>query len=30
MEMWKKEGLNFTRDLLEAFVAEKVSEPSPK
>lgn len=30
MEIWRKEGLAFTRDLLEAFMAGKVFEPGPK
>lgn len=30
MEVWREEGLNFTRDLLEAFMVEKVTEPGPK
>lgn len=30
MEIWRKEGLSFTRDLLEAFMAEEVFEPGDK
>lgn len=29
MEIWRKEGLNFTRGLLETFVAQKVFGPGP-
>lgn len=30
MDIWRREGLNFTRDISEALRAEKVFELGPK